>query len=93
MTAQTATDVANMINGADLRATVRRSSGSTFQGILVRNPVESLDISGRDAQLMASAADAGDTTIGDALSIDGISYVVREIENGHQSARLRLERQ
>ena len=43
MTAQTATDVANMINGADLRATVRRSSGSTFQGILVRNPVETFN--------------------------------------------------
>jgi hypothetical protein len=93
MPAQTATDVQNMLDGSDLATVADLGSGVSINGAFVRHYAESFDISGRDARLLVTAADAAKTSIGSTITIGTTGYILRATEPGDSLTVLILETQ
>ena len=91
MSAQTPTDIQNLIDGSDFKSAIIGAAGVEINGVRMRSFGESLDINGRSARVSVSPIDAARFAIGAAIEVDSINYTVRAIETGDDLSTLVLE--
>ena len=92
MSALTANDVQNLVDGSDFSSAVTLADNTTINGVLLRDFGESLEINGRSARLVLTPADAAGVAIAETLTINSVGYTVRAIESGDNTTALILER-
>jgi hypothetical protein len=91
MPAQTATDVQHMIDGSDFSVTATTQQGDKVTGLYIRRAGGALDYNDNRHRLIVTRTVADTIALGTTLTINGISYTVREKEPDDHVVNLVLE--
>lgn len=81
-----------MFAGSDLATTVTLADSSEVKGIFLYSYAESLDYNSRMPSVLVASADVSSVSTGQTVTVGGVNYTVRAIEQGDRTTTMFLEK-